>query len=162
MHKPIADLIYNKGDHRSAGDFLQQKHLFKIQKHKQILYNLFSAVLIGCDWHIKTCQWYQNAFYSIYSKPKVRGEGQERLRAAYQTNWRQAWKSLQNLPGGWAWFSQRAKIHYELNIATGQKHFKLDWQVFKITFSEIDLNIKKYVILNVPRWSMSCNEALIK
>jgi len=82
---PVADLIYNRGERRPAV-FLQQKHLFKIQKHKQILYNLFSAVLIGCDWHIKTCQWYQNAFYSIYSKPKVRGEGQERLWAAYQTN----------------------------------------------------------------------------
>lgn len=90
--------------------FLQQKHLFKIQKHKQILYNLFSAVLIGCDWHIKTCQWYQNAFYSIYSKPKVKGEGQERLWAAHQTNQRQVRKSLQNLPGCWAWFSHMVNI----------------------------------------------------
>lgn len=30
------------------------------------IYNLLSAVFIGSDWHIKTCQCYQNALYIIY------------------------------------------------------------------------------------------------
>lgn len=41
------------------------------------IYNLLSAVFIGSDWHIKTCQWYQNALYSIYKKGNQRVRGVE-------------------------------------------------------------------------------------
>lgn len=43
------------------------------------IYNLLSAVFIGSDWHIKTCQWYQNALYSIYKKEKLKGGGLGRV-----------------------------------------------------------------------------------
>lgn len=39
------------------------------------IYNLLSAVFIGSDRHIKTCQWYQNALYSIYRKKRKLKDG---------------------------------------------------------------------------------------